>query len=208
MNRTPFLSEQQAKFIKAFNGQVYISETLDIQSVPLWDSFHFLQGQTLTPRNAALFVEVAFSSTGKTRRETNLYQPQVLAQPEAFSVEQIRFVFSKETDPAEAYRFAESATFEFWLGKKTYAEKLIAGCEPYKPTCPHCAKPIFDISNPEYPLKESEIGLSFVYKCDPRLVIANQQSFWMGLEFTPFTVTGERLSMWCFLEGLYARGVS
>ncbi len=71
------MTPQQAMIVDAFNSQVYIANTMDVQHTPLYDTVTIAASNPLSVLTSALFTNVGASS-GKTLALTNLTQSQKL----------------------------------------------------------------------------------------------------------------------------------
>lgn len=88
-NAAQAISMQQQFIIESFRGQIYISNELDVQDTPIYDTDTYTSGQTINTPNSAFFSNVE-SNSGKTFAQTNMSENRRLAAPEAFSVFGVR----------------------------------------------------------------------------------------------------------------------
>ena len=219
IQQRPYLSKEQAaredEIRHAFNGQVYIDNNLDVHTGKLWDCLRIKAGQEIGGG------QTFFSNpANKSLVETNVRTPRRLDAPEAFSVQRILFVFSSNANPVDVYGVAESLVFRFWLSQKWHAEAPLIALPTSKAQvapirictychavyvqdrhCPGCGAREFKLSG-----LEEETGLQFFFEPAHPLVIVSQQSFYVSLEGVPWTAQSP-FALWCYFEGLHARGV-
>lgn len=199
----------QKEATELFQGKILVTECTDIQAGSLWDTMTLKAGESLVRDSweRRLFADCGAAS-GKSQADTNLSQNSELPAPEAFSIDRIRIAFSKTSLPCDVWRFTENLNFRFWLGKKMYIERPLIGMDLQWPLCPNCEHPLFPNPNPDWKTpNSSEIAYTFTMPINPRIVIVNRQSFFVLFEGIVDDLQGD-LKLWCFLEGLYARGVS
>ena len=85
-------TQQQSFIIGSFGGAIYITNQLDVEDTPLYDTFAPAAGSTMqggVGANSQLFTNVGFNA-GKNYAQTNMQEPQKLPAPEAFSIFGIR----------------------------------------------------------------------------------------------------------------------
>src|ERR1700677_3391679 len=116
---TQAITAQQSFIIESFRGQIYISDELDVQDTPVYDTLTYTAGATINTPNSALFSNVE-SNSGKTYAQTNMQENRRLAAPEAFSVFGVRLGFSENLLYADLITWYNSWAYEFWLGQKNY----------------------------------------------------------------------------------------
>jgi len=197
------LSQQQAFIIESFRGQIYISDELDVQDTPIYDTDTYAAGQTINQPNSQFFANVEANS-GKTYAQTNLSENKRLAAPEAFSVFGIRLGWSEDILRSDLQTFLNSWAYEFWLGQKNYSRANIR----------HYSSG-WGISG--YTTRTAEsfytnglAGRGSMNLIMVKLVIANQMSFfaWLtGAASQTLSSSGNGLILLNELVGLYARGV-
>jgi hypothetical protein len=197
------ISQQQAFIIESFRGQIYISDELDVQDTPIYDTDTYAAGQTINTPNSQFFSNVE-SSSGKTVAQTNMQENKRLAAPEAFSVFGIRLGWSEDILRSDLQTFLNSWAYEFWLGQKNYSR---ANVRHYSSG--------WGISG--YTTRTSEsfytnglAGRGSMNLIMVKLVIANQMSFYAQLTGAASQVlssSGNGLILLNELVGLYARGV-
>lgn len=207
MNMTP----QQAMIVDAFNSQVYVSNTMDVQHTPLYDTVTIAAGNPLSVLTSALFTNVGPAS-GKTLALTNLTQSQKLAAPEAFSVFGFRFRYSENISLLDLYNILNGFCFEFFLGQKCYQRGPIWYY--------NAGGGVFGTNNQSFLsgtanantgtiLNNGLPGRDSMHKLAISVVIENQMTFVGQLNGNNYTVNsgGNGFTFQMCLDGLYARGV-
>lgn len=188
--------------LDSFNSEVYVSNRMDVQHTPLYDTVTIAAGSVLSVLTSALFTNVGPSS-GKTLALTNLTQSQKLAAPEAFSIYGFRFRYSENISLLDIYNILNGFCFEFYLGQKVYQRGPIwyfnAGGGIYA-TLTNAATSIMNNGNP---------GRSEMHKLAINVVIENQMTFYGQLNGNNYTLNagGTGITFQMLLDGLYARGV-
>jgi hypothetical protein len=116
--------------------------------------------------------------------------------------------------------FLEEWIWIFWMGQKRYLWGQVISFrsigESFVPirvcefcrsvyvnadSCPGCGARQFQING-----SLDEAGTQYVLDVAPRVVIANQMSFYSEFDGLNYMLKGD-FKMWCHLEGLHARGV-
>src|ERR1043166_5566360 len=113
------ISAQKAFIMDSFRGQIYITDQMDVQDTPVYDTVTYTAGQTITTPNSQFFTNVG-SASGKTYVQTNMTQSQKLIAPEAFSVFGLRFYWDSTILRADLNSILQGFVYEFWLGQKYY----------------------------------------------------------------------------------------
>jgi len=197
------ITAQQSFIIESFRGQIYISDELDVQDTPIYDTLTYAAGGTINTPNSALFSNVEANS-GKTYAQTNMQENRRLAAPEAFSVFGIRLGVSENVVYADLISWFNSWAYEFWLGQKNYSRANVRhyssgwGMAGYTT---NTAQSFFTNGSP---------GRGSMNMVMVKLVIANQMSFYAQLNGTASQVLssgGTGMIIINELVGLYARGV-
>jgi hypothetical protein len=200
---TSAISQQQAFIIESFRGQIYISDELDVQDTPVYDTLTYSAGQTINTPNSALFANVE-SGAGKTFAQTNMSDNKRLLAPEAFSVFGLRLGWSEDVLRSDLQTFLNSWAYEFWLGQKNYSRANIRhyssgwGISGYTT---RTAESFYTNGSP---------GRGSMNMIMVKLVIANQMSFYAqltGAASQVLSASGNGLILLNELVGLYARGV-
>jgi hypothetical protein len=200
---TSAISQQQSFIIESFRGQIYISDELDVQDTPVYDTDTYAAGQTINTPNSQFFSNVE-SGAGKNYAQTNMSENRRLAAPEAFSVFGIRLGWSEDVLRSDLQTFLNSWAYEFWLGQKNYSRANIRhyssgwGISGYTT---RTAESFYTNGLP---------GRGSMNMIMVKLVIANQMSFYaqlVGAANQVLSSTGNGLILLNELVGLYARGV-
>lgn len=188
--------------VDAFNSEVYVSNRMDVQHTPLYDTVTIAAGSSLNVLTSSLFSNVG-PQANKTPAQTNLTQPQKLAAPEAFSIFGFRFRYSENISILDLYNVVNGFAFEFYLGQKVYQRGPIwyynagGGVTGYFTTS----------STTLY--SNGVAGRSDMHKLAISVVIENQMTFYGQLQGTAYTMNanGTGITFQMVLDGLYARGV-
>lgn len=197
------ITAQQQFIINSFKGQIYVSNTLDVQDTPIYDTITYTAGATINTINSSLFTNVE-NGSGKSFAQTNMTQNSKLDAPEAFSVFGIRVGVSEDILRSDFQTLLNSWAFEFWLGKKEYQRANIR----------HFSSG-WGISGATTKTAESFYTNGWASRdamnvVAVKLVIANQMSFFAQLTGSASQVlssSGVGMILICELVGLYARGV-
>lgn len=197
------ITQQQQFIINSFKGQIYISNQLDVQDTPVYDTITYAAGGTINTPNSQWFTNVE-SNSGKTYAQTNMTQNGKLDAPEAFAVFGVRLGWSEDILRADLQTLLNSWAYEFWLGKKDYQRANIR----------HFSSG-WGISG--YTTRTAEsfytngvAGRGSMNMLAVKLVIANQMSFYAqltGAASQTLNSLGNGLIFVNELVGLYARGV-
>jgi hypothetical protein len=197
------ITQQQQFIINSFKGQIYISNQLDVQDTPVYDTITYAASGTINTPNSQWFTNVE-SNSGKTYAQTNMTQNGKLDAPEAFSVFGVRVGWSEDILRSDLQTLLNSWAFEFWLGKKDYQRANIR----------HFSSG-WGISGATTNTSESFYTNGWASRSSMnmlavKLVIANQMSFFAqltGNSAQVLSASGNGLILICELVGLYARGV-
>ena len=198
------VTAQQQFVIDSFRGQIYISDTLDVQDTPVYDTIILNAGQSLTSTTSTLFADVAPVTSGKTVAQTNMTQNQQLPAPEAMSVFGIRTSWQEWIYYLDLQALLTNWEFEFWLGKKSYQQANLRhfgagwGITGYT-----------TLTGTQF-LTNGSTDSRSMHILAIKLVIANQQAFYAllnGGSTQVLSSSGTGLNLLCELNGLYARGV-
>jgi hypothetical protein len=197
------ISAQQQFIINSFKGQIYISNQLDVEDTPVYDTITYTAGGTINTPNSQWFTNVEANS-GKTYAQTNMTQNGKLDAPEAFAVFGVRVGFSEGVLRSDLQTLLDSWAYEFWLGKKEYQRANIRhfssgwGISGYTT---NTSESIYTNGTP---------GRQSMNMLAVKLVIANQMSFYAqltGAASQVLSASGTGLILLNELVGLYARGV-
>lgn len=196
--------------VDAFNSEVYVSNRMDVQHTPLYDTVVLTTGGTtnvVSVLATALFTNVGPAS-GKTLALTNLTQSQKLAAPEAFSIFGFRFRYSENVSLLDIWNILNGFCLEFFLGQKAYQRGPLwyynaGGGISGSSTQTYAATGAGTILNNGMP------GRSEMHKLAISIVIENQMTFFAQLQGANYTLNagGNGFIFQLLLDGLYARGV-
>ena len=197
------ISQQQQFIINSFKGQIYISNQLDVQDTPVYDTITFNASATMNQQSSYFFTNVGPAS-GKSSAQTNMSQQQKLDAPEAFSVFGIRLGISEDILRSDLQTLLNSWDYTFWLGQKWYQRANIRHYASGWGISGFSTKTSESVYTNGWPSISAMHGLAV------KLVIANQMSFFAYLEGAAsqtFSASGTGLILVNELVGLYARGV-
>jgi len=197
------ITQQQQFIINSFKGQIYISDQLDVQDTPVYDTITYAASGTINPTNSQFFTNVE-STSGKTYAQTNMTQNGKLDAPEAFSVFGVRLNWSEDILRSDLQTLINSWAFEFWLGKKEYQRANLRHFSSGMGISGYTTKTAESFYTNGVPGRGSMNMLAV------KLVIANQMSFYAflsGNTSQTLSASGNGLILLCELVGLYARGV-
>ena len=196
------MTPQQQMILDSFNSEVYVSNRMDVQHTPLYDTVTIASGSALSVLTSAFFTNVGPSS-GKTLALTNLTQSQKLAAPEAFSIYGVRFRYSENISLLDIYNIINGFCFEFFLGQKAYQRAPIWYFNAGGGIWAMLTNTTTSILNNGTP------GRNAMHKLAINVVIENQMTFFGQLNGNTYTLNagGTGITMVILLDGLYARGV-
>lgn len=186
----------------SFKGQIYISDNLDVQDTPVYDTITYNASGTITTPNSQFFTNVG-SASGKTYVQTNMTTSQKLVAPEAFSVFGIRLHPSEDIAYADLISIFNGFVFEFWMGQKYYQRAPVYHFSAGMGIAGYTTRTAQSFYTNGSPSRDS------MHKLALPLVIANQLQFYGQLFGSNLTLSsgGTGLTLLCELVGLYARGV-
>ena len=206
------MTPQQQMILDAFNSEIYVSNRMDVQHTPIYDTFMVPQAGTLTTLNSALFTNVGPAS-GKTPAQTNMGQPQKLPAPEAFSIFAFRLRWAENIWRADIDNMLNNSAalavgfcLEFWLGQKCYQRAPLwyfsagGGLTGYT------------MLAGDYIYTNGVASREAMHKLAIPIVIENQTTFFAqfvgnALLLTAAAAGGVGVTFQLLLDGLYARGV-
>jgi hypothetical protein len=197
------ITDQQMFIINAFRGQIYISDTLDVQDTPVYDTLTYTAGGTIQQSNNQFFANVEQGS-GKTQAQTNMTQNNKLDAPEAISVFGIRLGWSEDALRSDLQTLMNGWAYQFSLGKKYYSLANIRHYSAGWGLTGFSSRTAESAYTNGFPSRGSMNLLEI------KLVIANQMSFYaqlIGNTSQVLSSTGAGLILLNELVGLYARGV-
>lgn len=197
--------DTKAFIANAFRSQTYISDRIDVQQTPLYDTITVAAGSALTS-GTQFFTNVG-SGSNKTYAQTNMSQSQRLPSPEAFSIQSIKLRWSENILKADVIALLNGFAFEFWLGQKNYHRAPLWNLPAGGGISGFSTVNADSAYNNGLPSREAQVGLSIP------IVIENGMTFFAQLVGTAsVTMTasgsgGTGLTLTCLLDGYYARGV-
>jgi hypothetical protein len=197
------ITQQQQFIINSFKGQIYISNQLDVEDTPVYDTITYAAGGTINTPNSQFYTNVE-SNSGKTYAQTNMDQNGKLDAPEAFSVFGVRVGWSEDILRADLTTLLNSWAYEFWLGKKNYQRANLRHFSAGWGISGYTTRTAESFYTNGLPGRQSMNMLAV------KLVIANQMSFFAqltGAASQTLSSSGNGLIMISELVGLYARGV-
>jgi hypothetical protein len=197
------ITQQQQFIINSFKGQIYISNQLDVEDTPVYDTITIAASGTLNTPNSQFFTNVE-SNSGKTYAQTNMTQNGKLDAPEAFSVFGVRLGWSEDILRSDLQTLLNSWAYEFWLGKKDYQRANIRHFSSGWGISGYTTRTAESFYTNGLPGRGSMNMLAV------KLVIANQMSFFgqlTGASSQVMSSSGTGLILINELVGLYARGV-
>jgi hypothetical protein len=195
--------------LDAFRSEVYVSNRMDVQHTPLYDTITLAAGDTVNDLTTAFFTNVGPASN-KTVAQTNMTQSRRLPAPQAFSIFGFRLRWKEDILAADLYNVLDRFCLEFYLGEKVYQRAPLwyyspgGGLNGFAATTATNTT-ITYLSN-GHPHRES------MHKLAIPIVIENQMTFWAQLSGSTYTLTaggsgGRGMTLQLVLDGLYARGV-
>lgn len=201
MNMTP----QNQMIVDSFNSDVYVSNRMDVQHTPLYDTVTLAAAGSVTPTTSAFFTNVGPSS-GKTVASTNMTQANRLAAPEAFSILSMRFRFAENILRADALSLYSTFALRFFLGQKIYNQAPL-----WYYSAGGGLNSVSNVTD-EATYTNGSPTRESMHKLAIPLVIENQMNFSSNLEGNTLTLSaagvgGTGATLQFLLDGLYARGV-
>lgn len=198
------ISAQQQFIVNSFRGQILISNQLDVQDTPLYDTITYLAGATITTQNSTFYQNVE-SGSGKTPTQTNMTTNGRLDAPEAFSVFGIRLGWSEDILRSDLQTLLNSWAYLFQMLKKPYSQANLRHYSAGWGITGYTTRTAESFYTNGMPGRGSMNLLSV------KLVIANQQTFQAQLignnSNQVLSASGSGLILISELVGLYARGV-
>jgi len=195
--------------LEAFKSEVYVSNRMDVQHTPIYDTVTIAANSAVNELTTAFFTNVGPSS-GKTKAQTNMSQSRRLPAPEAFSIFGFRLRWKENVFPADLYSVLDNFVLQFYLGQKVYQEAPLwyfsaGGGVNAVATTTAASTTITYLTN-GVPMRES------MHKLAIPIVIENQMTFYAQLTGGTYTLTasgsgGTGLTLQLVLDGFYARGV-
>lgn len=196
------MTPQQQMILDSFNSEVYVSNRMDVQHTPLYDTITITANNPLSVLTSAFFTNVGPAS-GKTLALTNLSQSQKLPAPEAFSIYGVRLRWAENISLLDIYNIVDGFCFELFLGQKPYQRGPIWYFNAGGGVWAMLTTATTSV------LANGVPGRSDMHKLAINVVIENQMTFYGQLNGTTYTLNtgGTGLILQALLDGLYARGV-
>jgi len=197
------ITQQQAYIINSFRGQIYISDQLDVQDTPLYDTITKTAGQSIS--NADQWW-ANINGSGKSIAQTNMTNNKVLEAPEAFAVFSVQVGWSEDMLRSDLTALLNGSAYQLWLGKKAYQVRNIRNFPPGSGIAGFSSRTAESVYTHGFPSKGS------LQLIDVKIVIANQMSFYAYLDgfstgSQTFSANGVGAILINQFGGLYARGV-
>lgn len=190
--------------MQAFNGSVYVNNTLDVQHTPLYDTVVIAANTSLSILTSSLFTNVGPQS-GKTLALTNLTQSGRLMAPEAFSIQGFLFGWSEDILRIDIQTILNQFCFEFYLGQKVYNRAPLKFYNTGSGLFGFSDKSNESVYTNGVPGKNAKHVLALP------IVIDNQGSFYGQLNGNAYTLSNTSgstgITFQMILDGYYARGV-
>jgi len=196
------VSQQRSFIIDSFRGQIIISDQMDVQDTPLYDTVTYAAGATINTPNSQFFTNVG-SASGKSYVQTNMTQSQKLTAPEAFSVFGLRVYWDGTVLRADLNSLLQGFVYEFWMLTKNYQRAPLYHFSAGMGIDGYTTRTNESFYTNGTPNRDSMHALEIP------LVISNQLSFYGQLVGNNFVLSasGAGLILVTELVGLYARGV-
>lgn len=204
-----YTDANQAAILNAFNSSTYISDQVDVQDTPVYDTVTIAAGGSVSQNSVSFFTSVG-SGSGKTLAQTNMVTNGKLNAPEAFSIMAFRLRWQENVLPADLYAVLSSLALQFTIGTKPYQTGPLwnynAGGGIFGALTNTTANTTTSL------LSNGQPGRMHMHRLAIPLVIENQATFYANLVGSPVTLTaggggGTGLTLQLMLGGLYARGV-
>lgn len=200
--------------IDAFNSQTYVSDRMDVQHTPLYDTLTFPAATVINENSAQFFTNVG-SNSGKTPAQTNMGSSQKLSAPEAFSVFAVRLRWSEDANPLDLVNIINGMALQLFLGAKVYQQAPLWHFNAGGGLNVMQASSVAPAGTSVYPTTYTGNGTpsrQAMHKLAIPIVIENGMNFYARLVGNPVALItagqgGTGLSLQLLLDGLYARGV-
>lgn len=114
------ITAQQQMIVDSFRGQIYISDQLDVQDTPLFDTITKTAGQSISNQDQ-WWTNVAANS-GKGIAQTNMSENGVMPAPEAFAVFSVKVGWNEIILRSDLQTLVDGTAYRLFLGKKPYQE--------------------------------------------------------------------------------------
>jgi hypothetical protein len=211
------MTPQQQMILDAFNSEVYVSNRMDVQHTPIYDTVRVAVATNVTAINTSFFTNVGPASA-KTLAQTNMSQASRLPAPEAFAIFGFRLRWNEDILAADLASLlgnglgvggavtAGGMCLEFSLGQKVYQRA------PLWYFASGGGVNGFTTRTAESSYTNGIASREAMHKLAIPIVIENQMTFEAHLTGTAFATTaaaagGTGVTLTLLLDGLYARGV-
>lgn len=218
----PQMTEQQTMIFNAFNSQVYVSDRMDVQHTPIYDTVRINAGGVVNQTTTSFFTAVGPASA-KTLAQTNMTQASRLPAPQAFAIFGFRLKWNEDILDTDLNQLlgnsgvvanvptgvapAGGFCLDFTLGDKVYQRAPLW----YFASGGGVAG--FTTQTADQSYTNGSPGREGMHKLAVPVVIENQMTFEAHLTGTAFTAAanavfgGRGITLTLLLDGLYARGV-
>ena len=216
------MTPQQQMILDAFNSEVYVSNRMDVQHTPLYDTVRINAGGVINAITTSFFTAVGPASL-KTLAQTNMTQASRLPAPEAFAIFAFRLKWNEDildtdliqllgnsgvvADVPTGVASAGGFCLEFTLGQKVYQRAPLWYYAAGGGISGFTTQTADQAYSNGLPAREA------MHKLAVPIVIENQMTFEAHLTGTAFTCAanavfgGRGITLTLLLDGLYARGV-
>lgn len=204
-----FSGMNQQAIIDAFNSSTYISDQVDVQDTPVYDTVTIAAGGSVSNNTVSWFTNVG-PAANKTLAQTNMVTAGKLNAPEAFSIMSFRLRWSENILPADLFAILNGFALQFTIGTKPYQTGPLwnysAGGGIFGSLTNTTAATVTSL------LSNGNPGRMHMHRLAIPLVIENQATFYANLVGNAVTLTaggggGTGATLQLMLSGLYARGV-
>lgn len=197
--------------LEAFKSEVYVSNRMDVQHTPIYDTIEIAAAGTVNELTTAFFTNVGPSS-GKTKAQTNMTQSRRLPAPEAFSIFGFRLRWKENIFIDDLYEILDNFVLQFYLGQKVYQEAPLWYFSPGGGVNGFVALDGAAAATSRTFLTNGVPHREAMHKLAIPIVIENQMTFYAQLSGGTYTLTaaaggGTGLQLQLVLDGFYARGV-
>lgn len=198
-------AQQKQSIVDAFQSAIYISDRMDVQHTPIYDTVTFAESATITQAGSAFFTSVGPQSS-KTLASTNMTQSQRLPAPQAFSIFSIRLRWVESIFLTDLYNILSGFALSLILGSKSYQLAPLWYFAAGGGISAFTTRTSASFYTNGVPSREA------MHKLAIPIVIENQMNFYAQFEGNSLALTasasgGTGATFQLLLDGLYARGV-
>lgn len=198
-------AQQKQMIVDAFQSAIYVSDRMDVQHTPIYDTVTIAAGAALNTSTSAFFTSVGAQSS-KTLAATNMTQSQRLPAPEAFSIFSIRLRWQENIFVDDLYNVLNGFALSLILGQKRYQLAPLWYFGAGGGVSAFTTRTSASFYTNGVPSREA------MHKLAIPIVIENQMTFNAQFEGNSLTLTasasgGTGAIFQLLLDGLYARGV-